>query len=47
MVFDMKDLGERKQILGIEINRDMKDSKLWLLQQKCVQKVLMKVAMKK
>lgn len=28
MIFDMKDLGERKQILGIEINRDMKDSKL-------------------
>ena len=28
MIFDMKDLGARKTIWGIEINRDMKHSKL-------------------
>jgi hypothetical protein len=31
--FYMKDLGEAKKILGMEIHRDMKNGKLWLLQQ--------------
>ena len=29
-VFDMKDLGAKKQILGVEIQRDRKNGKLWL-----------------
>ena len=29
-VFDMKDLGVAKQILGMEIHRDKKNGKLWL-----------------
>ena len=32
--FDMKDLGELKQMLGMEIHRDMKNGKLWLSQQR-------------
>ena len=27
--FDMKDLGSAKQILGIEIHRDIRNGKLW------------------
>ena len=30
-MFDMKDLGNAKRILGIEILRDRKEDKLWLL----------------
>ena len=30
--FDMKDLGATKQILGMEIHRDIKNGKLWLSQ---------------
>ena len=43
--FDMKDLGEAKQILGMEIHRDMKNGKLWLSQQKYVEKILMRFSM--
>ena len=38
--FDMKDLGELKQMLGMEIHRDMKNGKLWLSQQKYVDKIV-------
>ena len=38
--FDMKDLGAAKHILGMEIHRDRKNGKLWLSQQKYVEKVL-------
>ena len=30
--FEMKDLGEAKKILGMEINRDRERGKLWLSQ---------------
>eukprot|EP00253_Pinus_taeda_P024271 PITA_24271 len=43
--FDMKDLGAAKHILGIEIHRDKKNGKLWLSQQKYVEKVLEKFSM--
>eukprot|EP00253_Pinus_taeda_P034842 PITA_34842 len=43
--FDMKDLGATKHILGREIHRDMKNGKLWLSQQKYVEKVLEKFSM--
>jgi hypothetical protein len=39
--FDMKDLGATKQILGMEIHRDKKNDKLWLSQQKYVEKIIM------
>ena len=38
--FEMKDLGHAKQILGIQIIRDRKNGKLWLSQEKYVEKVL-------
>ncbi|KAK9940454.1 hypothetical protein M0R45_017116 [Rubus argutus] len=38
--FDMKDLGPAKQILGMEITRDRKNKKLWLSQEKYVERVL-------
>jgi len=38
--FEMKDLGEAKKILGIEINRDRERGKLWLSQKQYLQKVL-------
>jgi hypothetical protein len=31
-MFQMKDLGATKQILGIEVHRDEKNGKLWLSQ---------------
>eukprot|EP00253_Pinus_taeda_P036708 PITA_36708 len=43
--FDMKDLGSAKHILGMEIHRDKKNCKLWLSQQKYVEKVLQKFYM--
>eukprot|EP01018_Ginkgo_biloba_P031117 Gb_21340 [translate_table: standard] len=43
--FDMKDLGAAKQILGIEIHRDRKHGKMWLSQQKYVEKILMRFGM--
>jgi hypothetical protein len=41
----MKDLGAAKHILGMEIHRDRKIGKLWLSQQKYVEKVLEKFSM--
>ena len=41
----MKDLGVAKHILGMEINRDRNNGKLWLSQQKYVEKVLEKFGM--
>ena len=38
--FEMKDLGETRQILGIEISRNRKDRKLWMSQEKYIGKVL-------
>ena len=38
--FDMKDLGAKEHILGMEIHRDRKNGKLWLSQQKYVEKIL-------
>eukprot|EP00253_Pinus_taeda_P022163 PITA_22163 len=43
--FDMKDIGAEKHILGMEIHRDRKNGKLWLSQQKYVEKVLDKFSM--
>jgi hypothetical protein len=43
--FDMKDLGATKQILGIEIHKDMKHGKLWFSQQKYVEKILLRFNM--
>eukprot|EP00253_Pinus_taeda_P003485 PITA_03485 len=43
--FDMKDLGEAKHILGMEIHKDRKNGKLWLSQQKYVEKILEKFSM--
>ena len=43
--FEMKDLGAAKHILGMEIHRDRKNGKLWLSQQKYVEKVLEKFGM--
>ncbi|KAM2380536.1 hypothetical protein EV1_040838 [Malus domestica] len=44
--FDMKDLGPAKQILGMEIIRDRKSKKLWLSQEKYVERVLERFNMK-
>lgn len=38
--FDMKDLGPAKQILSMDIIRDRKAGKLWLSQEKYVERVL-------
>ena len=38
--FDMKDLGETKKILGMEITRDRGSGRLWLSQENYVLKVL-------
>ncbi|OMO51796.1 Reverse transcriptase, RNA-dependent DNA polymerase [Corchorus capsularis] len=38
--FDMKDLGPAKQILGMDIIRDRKAGKLWLSQEKYVERIL-------
>ena len=38
--FSMKDLGAAKQILGMRILRDRKNKKLWLSQEKYIEKVL-------
>eukprot|EP00253_Pinus_taeda_P020499 PITA_20499 len=43
--FDMKDLGAARQILGIEIFRDRGNGKLWLSQQKYVEKILLRFGM--
>eukprot|EP00253_Pinus_taeda_P010898 PITA_10898 len=43
--FDMKDLGVAKQILGMEILRDKSNGKLWLSQQKYIEKILLRFGM--
>ncbi|KAI4323953.1 hypothetical protein L6164_023534 [Bauhinia variegata] len=43
--FAMKDLGSAKQILGMKIIHDRKNGKLWLSQQKYIEKVLEKFNM--
>eukprot|EP00253_Pinus_taeda_P034543 PITA_34543 len=43
--FDMKDLGATRQILGMEIFRDRSNGKLWLSQQKYVEKILLRFCM--
>ncbi|KAI4305960.1 hypothetical protein L6164_029285 [Bauhinia variegata] len=45
--FAMKDLGPARQILGIEIIRDRKSKKLWLSQEKYIEKVLQRFHMNK
>jgi len=45
--FAMKDLGPAKQILGMKITRDRKKEKLWLSQERYVQKVLERFNMSK
>ena len=44
--FDMKDLGIARQILGMQILRDMKAKKLWLSQEKYIKQVLERFNMK-
>ena len=44
--FDMKDLGAARQILGMQILRDKKTKKLWLSQEKYIQRVLERFNMK-
>ena len=41
----MKDIRVKKHILGMEIHRDRENGKLWLSQQKYVEKVLEKFCM--
>jgi hypothetical protein len=43
--FDMKDLGEARQILGMDIFRDRSNGKIWLSQQKYVEKILLRFGM--
>ena len=44
--FDMKDLGLVRQILGMEITCDRKAKKLWLSQEKYVERILERFNMK-
>ena len=44
--FDMKDLGPTTQILGMEIARDRKAGKLWLSQEKYIERILERFNMK-
>lgn len=43
--FDMKDVGGAKEILGIEIHKEREHGKLWLSQQKYVEKILIRFGM--
>eukprot|EP00253_Pinus_taeda_P028064 PITA_28064 len=43
--FDMKDLGAARQFLGMEIFRDRSNGKLWLSQQKYIEKILLRFGM--
>eukprot|EP00253_Pinus_taeda_P034012 PITA_34012 len=43
--FDMKDLGAARQILGMEIFRGKSNGKLWLSQQKYIEKILLRFGM--
>jgi hypothetical protein len=45
--FEMKDLGEAKKILRIEINRDRQRGKFWLIQKQYLKKVLQRFDMNK
>ena len=45
--FDMKDLGPAQQILGMQIIRDRKKKRLWLSQEKYVERVLKRFNMDK
>jgi Reverse transcriptase (RNA-dependent DNA polymerase) len=38
--FDMKDMGQARQILGMQIIRDRKTKRLWLSQEKYIERVL-------
>ena len=44
--FDMKDLGPVKQILGMEITHDRKNRRLWLSQERYVERILKRFNMK-
>jgi hypothetical protein len=44
--FEMKYLGPTQQIMGMKIICDIKERKLWLSQEKCIEKVLDKSNMK-
>ena len=44
--FEMKDLGPAKQILGVEITRDRKNRRLWLSQERYVERILERFNMK-
>ena len=44
--FDMKDLALAKQILGMEITRDRKNRRLWLSQERYVERILERFNMK-
>ena len=43
---DMKDLGSAKSILGMEILREKKASKLWLSQERYIERMLERFSMK-
>ena len=45
MTFQMKDRGATKQILGIEVYRDRNNGKMWLSQQKSMEKIPMRFSM--
>jgi hypothetical protein len=44
--FNMKDLKAARQILGMEIFKDRRNGKIWLSQQKYVEKILLRFGMK-
>ena len=44
--FDMKGLGSAKQILGMEITSDRKNRRLWLSQERYVERILERFNMK-
>ena len=44
-VFEMKNLGEAKRILGMEISRDRDRGKLWLSQEYYLKKILQRFGM--
>jgi ATP-binding cassette subfamily B (MDR/TAP) protein 1 len=45
IAFNMKDLGPAKHILGMQIIRDRKCGKLWLSQEKYIERVLLRFNM--
>jgi hypothetical protein len=44
-MFDMKDLGAAKKILGMEIFRDRRNGNIWLSQQTYLEKILLRFGM--